>query len=204
MRRWQGHRERRRRDLVAAAVRTIQRLGPAVTMEDIAAEAGVAKPVLYRMFRDKAELYHAVGASVAEEQLIPALVAELSQRREPRAYVESMIDTYLRLIESEPELYRFVEHPTLGERVGESDLVRTYKEVIADHLAHVLDIALPGESRDATLTQSWARALVGMVHEAGDWWMDRRTMTREQLTASLTELLWSGVSAALRDNEPPR
>ena len=171
-------------------------------MDDIAAEAGVAKPVLYRMFRDKAELYHAVGASVAEEQLIPALVAELSRRRDPRAYVSAMIDTYLRLIESEPELYRFVEHPALDERVGESDLVRTYKEVIADHLARVLHGALPHERRDVTVTQSWARALVGMVHEAGDWWMDRRTMSRDELTASLTELVWGGVSGVIDDAEP--
>lgn len=195
LRRWEGHREQRRRELIAAAVRAIRRLGPTVTMDDIAAEAGVAKPVLYRMFRDKAELYRAVGSSVAGEQLIPALVAELSQRREPRAYVAAMIDTYLRLIESEPELYRFVVHPALDERAVEPDLVRTYKEAIADHLARVIESVLPAERRDTALTQSWSRALVGMVHEAGDWWIEERPMSRDALTAQLTDLMWGGVSS---------
>lgn len=203
LKRWEGHREQRRRDLIAAAVIAIKRCGPAVTMDDIAAEAGVAKPVLYRMFRDKAELYRAVGSSVAEQQLIPALVAELSQRREPRAYVAAMIDTYLRLIESEPELYRFVVHPALDERAVEPDLVRTYKEAIAEHLARVIDSVLPGERRDTTLTQSWARALVGMVHEAGDWWIEQRTMSRATLTAQLTDLAWGGVSSLFHVAEPP-
>ena len=193
-RRWAGHREQRRRELVAAAVSAIRRLGPTVTMDDIAAEAGVAKPVLYRMFRDKAELYRAVGSSVAGEQLIPALVAELSQRRDPRAYVEAMIDTYLRLIESEPELYRFVMHPVLDERDVRPDLVRTYKEVIADHVARVIASVLP-EGRDITLTHSWSRALVGMVHEAGDWWIEERPISRAVLAAQLTDLAWGGVSA---------
>lgn len=173
-------------------------------MDDIAAEAGVAKPVLYRMFRDKAELYRAVGSSVAGEQLIPALVAELSQRRDPRDYVAAMIDTYLRLIESEPELYRFVVHPALDERAVEPDLVRTYKEAIADHLARVINDVLPAERRDDALAYSWSRALVGMVHEAGDWWIEERTMSREALTEQLTDLAWGGVSALFRPAVPQR
>ena len=193
-RRWEGHREQRRHDLVAAAVRAIRRRGTSVTMDDIAVEAGVAKPVLYRMFRDKAELYRAVGSSVAEQQLIPALIAELSRRREPRAYVAAMIDTYLRLIESEPELYRFVVHPALDERAVDPDLVRTYKEVIADHLARVIDGVLPAERHDMALTKSWSRALVGMVHEAGDWWIEEGTMSRAVLTIQLTDLVWGGIS----------
>lgn len=202
LRRWEGHREQRRRELIAAAVKAIRRLGPSVTMDDIAGEAGVAKPVLYRMFRDKAELYRAVGSSVAGEQLIPALIAELSQRREPRAYVQAMIDTYLRLIESEPELYRFVVHPVLDERQVHPDLVRTYKEVIADHVARVIDSVLPGERDTTTLTQSWSRALVGMVHEAGDWWIEQRTMSRAVLAEQLTDLAWGGVSALFGTSEP--
>lgn len=204
LKRWEGHREQRRRDLIAAAVIAIRRQGAALTMDDIAAEAGVAKPVLYRMFRDKAELYRAVGSSVAEQQLIPALVAELSRRREPRAYVAAMIDTYLRLIESEPELYRFVVHPALDERAVEPDLVRTYKEAIAEHLSRVIGNVLPGEGRAPALTQSWSRALVGMVHEAGDWWIEQRMMSRAALTEQLTDLAWGGVSTLFDAAGPQR
>ena len=123
--RWAEHRQQRRQHMVEAAVHAIRRRGPAVTMDDIAAEAGVAKPILYRVFRDKAELYRAVGSRVAEELLIPALVAELARDRHPREHAAAMIDKYLRLIEAEPELYRFVVHPALDDRPVEPNLVGT-------------------------------------------------------------------------------
>lgn len=192
--RWDAHKAQRRKDMVVAAVAAIKRSGPAVTMEEIAAEAGVAKPILYRVFRDKADLYRAVGSTIAEEFLVPALVAEMSQRREPREYVAAMIDTYLRLIESEPQLYRFVMHPLLDEHPVENDLVRTYKEVIAGHLAGVISVAVPADRRSPGLQDAWAHALVGMVHEAGDWWMERGTVSRAELTDQLTGLIWDGLA----------
>ena len=51
--RWDAHRDQRRAELVQAAVRAIDQHGPDVTIADIAAEAGVSKPVLYRYFTDK-------------------------------------------------------------------------------------------------------------------------------------------------------
>jgi len=167
-------------------------------MDDVAAEAGVAKPILYRVFRDKAELYRAVGSRVAEELLIPALVLELSRDRHPREQAAAMIDTYLRLIEAEPELYRFVVHPALDDRHVTPDLVGTYKQVTAEHLTRVIGGALRAAGIDSGGAEPWAHALVGLVHEAGDWWIEHRTMTREDLTAYLTTLVWGGFADVYR------
>src|SRR5947209_3891593 len=79
--RWRGHREARRAQLVQAAVRAIRAHGPGVGMGVIAAEAGVTKPVLYRMFTDRADLYLAVGQHMAADfltRLAPAM-ADLEQ-----------------------------------------------------------------------------------------------------------------------------
>ena len=59
--RWEGHREQRRALLVAAAIEAIREHGPEVGMDAIAGYAGVSKPVLYRYFADKSELWLAVG-----------------------------------------------------------------------------------------------------------------------------------------------
>ena len=178
--------------MIEAAVRAIRRRGTAVTMDDIAAEAGVAKPILYRVFRDKADLYRAVGSRVAEELLIPALVAELERDRHPREHAAAMIDTYLRLIEAEPELYRFVVHPALDDRPVTPELVGTYKQAIAEHLTRVIGAALRQAGLDSGGAEPWAHALVGMVHEAGDWWIEHRTLSRADLAAYLTALTWGG------------
>src|SRR5918999_1941878 len=62
----------RRLDLLQAADRAIRRAGPAVSMDDVAAEAGVSRVVLYRYFGDKRGLYQAVA-----ERYVAELMAEL-------------------------------------------------------------------------------------------------------------------------------
>jgi len=55
-----ARRERRREELLDVADRVIQRRGVAVSMDEIASEAGITKPVLYRHFGDKDGLYEAL------------------------------------------------------------------------------------------------------------------------------------------------
>jgi AcrR family transcriptional regulator len=194
--RWAAHREQRREAMVQAAVNAIRRRGTDVTMDDIAAEAGVAKPILYRVFRDKAELYRSVGTAVAETMLVPALMAEMRSDRDSRQQAAAVIDAYLRVIETDPQLYRFVVHPALDDRPVSPELVRTYKQVIAEHLARLIGSRLRAGGLDSGAAEPWAHAVVGMVHEAGDWWLEHPTMSREELTAYLTDLVWGGFSAA--------
>lgn len=51
--RGQSATERRRRELLEAAERIVLRDGPDASMNAIAAEAGITKPILYRHFGDK-------------------------------------------------------------------------------------------------------------------------------------------------------
>src|SRR6187551_927331 len=77
--RWDGQRETRRAELVEAAVAAIDEHGPSASIAQIAESAGVSKPVLYRYFSDKDDLYRAVGHWGAEQvmqALVPTLVAD--------------------------------------------------------------------------------------------------------------------------------
>lgn len=53
--------EQRRRELLEAADRVVLRDGPKASMNAIAAEAGITKPILYRHFGDKGGLYRALA-----------------------------------------------------------------------------------------------------------------------------------------------
>ncbi|MEY2432610.1 MAG: hypothetical protein QOC92_2335, partial [Acidimicrobiaceae bacterium] len=46
--------------------------------------------------------------------------------------------------------------------------------------------------------------IVGMVHLAGDWWLERRTMTRAHLVDDITALLWNGLGGLAPRNPEPR
>ena len=62
-------REQRRAELLDAALRVIRRGEGRVAMEDIAAEAGISRPILYRHFGDATGLYGAVADDFCRELL---------------------------------------------------------------------------------------------------------------------------------------
>src|SRR5689334_16025722 len=66
-------RERRRQEMIDAAVDVVRRDGPMVSMEQIAAECGVTKPIIYRHFGDRDGLVMEIG-----ERFVDELVAEIS------------------------------------------------------------------------------------------------------------------------------
>ncbi|MQA83177.1 MAG: TetR family transcriptional regulator [Streptosporangiales bacterium] len=196
--RWHGHREARRAAMVEAAVCAIRRHGPNVGMDDIAAEAGVTKPVLYRHFVDKVDLYVAVGRRVAEE-LLERLTQQMRQQVETRGRVAAVIDTYLSSIEAEPELYRFVVRRPLVDHSVEHDLAADYATLVANHLGGIIDTTLREVGRDTGCAEPWGHGLVGLVQAAGDWWLEHRSMSRSDLTEHLTALIWSGFAHVLAD-----
>lgn len=190
--RWRGHREARRVELVDAAVEAIRAHGAGVGMEEIAAQAGVSKPILYRHFTDRADLWLAVSRRVTDE-LLAAMSSELIVDRPPRETISAVIDTYLALIERDTEIYRFVVHGSFADRGMSSDLVHAHMALMASEVARVLGDRLRGAGADPGGAEPWAHGIVGMVQAAADWWIDRRSMSRAALAEYLTAMISTGV-----------
>jgi AcrR family transcriptional regulator len=194
--RWAGHREQRRAELVESAIEAIQERGAGVSVASIAAAAGVTKPVLYRHFTDRADLQRAVSERAAK-MLLDRLLPELASRRDPIERIRAIVDAFLAAVEDEPELWRFVVHNPGGEQGAGADVVAHNLALIAGMIAAGLVDELRARQRDAGGAQAWAYGIAGMVYTAGDWWLQRRTMTRATLTDYLTELIWGGLSGVL-------
>ncbi|OON77303.1 TetR family transcriptional regulator [Streptomyces tsukubensis] len=193
----------RRRELLEAADRVVLRDGPGASMNAIASEAGITKPILYRHFGDKGGLYRAL-AKRHTDALLSALRAALDAPAEDRRQrVEATLDTYLAAIEARPQVYRFLMHPAEGVSPAEptpdstgdqgfdvgrhsAPLLRRLGEELAQVIAERVDLG-PGSEQ---LARVWGHGIVGMMHAAGDWWLGERPCTREQLVHSLADLLW--------------
>ena len=199
----QLRRAERRAEMVQAAIDAVRRHGPGVSVAEIAAVAGITKPVLYRHFTDRADLQRAVGQEAAA-LLMNRMAPELDPQREPAELIRGVIDAFLAGIEDEPELWRFVVHHPI-ERAPGAEIVDDAREQIARLLATLIGERLRGLGLDSGGAEAWAQGLVGMVQSAGDWWLERRTMSRAALTDYLTTLIWSGVSGVLTmaDAAPP-
>jgi AcrR family transcriptional regulator len=161
-------------------------------MEEIAAQAGVSKPILYRHFDDRADLWLAVGQRVHDE-LLTAMSSELIVERPPRETIAAVVDTYLALIEKDTEIYRFVVHGSFADRGMSSDLVHAQMALTASEVARVLGDRLREAGVDSGGAEPWAHGIVGMVQAAADWWIDRRSMSRTALVDYLTAMISSGI-----------
>jgi AcrR family transcriptional regulator len=189
--RWQAHRQTRRDELVSAAVEAIRVHGAGVGMDEIAATAGISKPILYRHFTDRADLWMAIARQVTAE-LLAAMSVQLTQDRPRRETIAAVIDTYLGLIEDDTEIYRFVVHGSFADRGTTTDLVHAHMALMAEQVARVLGDRLREAGVDSGGAEPWAHGIVGMVQAAADWWIDRHAMSRAALVAYLTALISSG------------
>ncbi|CAM5519199.1 TetR/AcrR family transcriptional regulator OS=Streptomyces tendae OX=1932 GN=GUR47_29620 PE=4 SV=1 [Streptomyces tendae] len=197
--------DRRRRELLEAADRVVLRDGPHASMNAIAAEAGITKPILYRHFGDKGGLYAALAVRHTDA-LLASLRAALDAPAERRQRVEATLDTYLAAIEARPQVYRFLMHPaeSAGSPGDQSEqgcphvgkhsapLLRRMGEELAQVIEERLDVG-PGTQQ---LARVWGHGIVGMMHAAGDWWLGERPCPREELVRTLADLLWGRLAEA--------
>ncbi|MGY2083267.1 TetR family transcriptional regulator [Blastococcus sp. SYSU DS0539] len=196
--RWDEHRRARRAALVDAAVVAVGKHGAGVGMDEIAAEAGTSKTVVYRHFADRSDLHVAVCTRVAE-QLLPALRAAMRRSDRPRDMLGAAIEAYLAFLEADPELYRFVVHGPPGASAADADdPITGLSDLVGDQAAALLAQALGGTGRDPVAAAPWGHAVVGLVRAAADWWLRAgRPMPRRDLAAHLTELAWAGLSGVV-------
>jgi AcrR family transcriptional regulator len=170
-------------------------------MDEIAAEAGTSKTVIYRHFEDKAGLYRAVAARI-DQRVVRKVGASLAAAAAPggdlRELIASTVDAYLSLVESDAELYRFVVRRPLVERPLTDDPVEETASQVVAQLTRVLASSLEAADRDPLPARIWALALVGSVQAvADDWLRSTERLSRARVVTALTELVWNGLCCAL-------
>src|SRR3954469_10867286 len=171
--------------LLEAADRVVRRAGSAATMNLIAAEAGITKPILYRHFGDKGGLYRALAARYTED-LLGRLRTALATRGGLAARTRATIDAYLTAVGEQPQVYRFLMERAAVEEPGVRGEVQGFVRRFGDELAAGIraEPALQGVDERRALV--WAHGIAGMVQAAGDWWLDHHEVPRDQVVEELT------------------
>lgn len=221
--RWTQHRLARRRALTEAAIAAIRRHGATVGMDEIAAVAGTSKTVIYRHLGDRLGLYLAVCEAV-DAQIMTDLGKALQPRsadvpgsdaaqqpgeppaadldalldRDIREVLVAVIDAYLHLVESDPEVYRFVVRRPLLPAPPASDPVAGLTDAIAETLSTIFARALRAAGRDSAPATTWAYGLIGFVRESADRWLSNTDRApREVITAQLADFATVGLAGVL-------
>jgi AcrR family transcriptional regulator len=176
--------------LTEAAMNAVRHHGPDLSIDDIAAFAGVSKPVLYDEFGGKLGIADAVAVVMAE-QFERSLWAYLSTSttidfgQAIRVAVESLIT----LITEEPTLYAFLVRSIRSSDRGFLDnaLVR----VIHDRATVLLRLMSPVVDQDviAVLTDG----LFGFLFAAVESWQVTRRPEKDELVDALASVISHGL-----------
>jgi AcrR family transcriptional regulator len=191
---WSGRPRERRAELVEAAVRAIREIGPTVSMEEMAREAGITKPILYRHFGDRAGLCRAIAECFAQ-RLARELAAARGGGPGTSQSEGRTIDAYLAFAERDAAVHRFLSRQTGLEG---SEVARTMDDFcgrLAAHIAEDYRALLLAAGRDPSAAEPWAHGVIGMVSAAAGWWLETGGMSRRQLRDHLVDLIWNGYRA---------
>lgn len=189
-RRWHQHKVDRRNELVDGTLEAVRRRGSNVSMDEIAAEIGVSKTVLYRYFVDKNDLTTAVMMRFAQTTLIPNMASAMSSSLDGFELTREIIRVYVDTVAAEPEIYPFV---FANSSASKSKAIADSEQIIARMLAVVLRRRMAHAGMDTGGVDAFAFHTVGGVQLATHSWMSNRRMTAEALTDYLTLLSWSAL-----------
>jgi AcrR family transcriptional regulator len=196
--RWTAHRAARRAEFVAAALRVLETHGPDLPMDAVAAEAGVTKPVLYRYFSDKAALVQELG-ELGTRMLIERLLPAINSDGPALARTREAVGAYFAVIDENPNLYWLLARHGPGEAGSDTDPLQYDKELIAAQLTAVFGDYLRVLGLDSGAAEPWAYGVTGLVQSTGEWWLQRRSMSRVHVVEYVTQLVWAALSGVLRD-----
>jgi AcrR family transcriptional regulator len=170
--------------------------GAEVSIDELAAGAGVSKPVLYDEFGDKLGVADAIAVVLADG-LVDTVVRELGRARQVdiTMAVDVVVRALIDLIEAEPELYSFLVRSFRMNDRGFLDnaLVR----VIHERAKIVFGLAAPGVDPDrmAVLTDG----VFGFVMAAVESWRSTRRPPKDDLVQTLALVIEQGLRAIAAD-----
>ena len=176
--------ERRALIAAAAAERFAERGYDATTLDEIAAAAGVTKPILYRHFGSKPELYMALLARHRDD--LPTFLSAAAEAG-PQPTVEAILDNWLAYARRNSHGWRML----FRDRGGDAEIaalreetMRRAREVLVAWLGSRPDSVVPAEELEPT-AEIIRAGLAGLVL----WWIDHPDVPREHLVAAASRIV---------------
>ncbi len=178
-----------RETLLTAAEHLIREQGPQVSLDAMAAAAGVTKPTLYRGVGGREQLVHVLAQRLAA-RMSEQVRRRVARARDPEDGLRLLVRGYLEIAARERHLYLYVTAGGASEdRVRQSllladDAARQFAERIAEYRR--------ARGADPQVATAWAYSLVGALHYVTLWWLRDQPMSIDRVTKQVTALFWSG------------
>jgi AcrR family transcriptional regulator len=180
----------RREQLVALGVEMFsERPFDEVSIDDIAAAAGISKGLLYHYFPSKRDFYVAVVRHSADEmQAITATDPALA----PVERLSAGLDRYLEYVDTHARGYATVLRAGIGSDPEVADVVEGVRSAMAGRILEDMPVQRPVSAAMRIAVRGW----VGFAEAASLEWLERRDLRRDELRDLLIRALAGAVEAA--------
>jgi AcrR family transcriptional regulator len=169
--RWREHRKKVRAEIVEAAFRAIDRLGPDLSVREIAEEAGTAKPKIYRHFTDKSDLFQAIGKRL-RDMLWAAVIPSIDFANDSvREIIRRTAEEHVNLVEEHPNVLRFFIQGRFPEQSETTTRTLNEGREITLAMAEMFNNELREMELDPRAFELAAYAAYGCAAAATDWWL---------------------------------
>lgn len=167
----------------------------AVKMDEIAAEVGVTKPLLYNYFGNKEQLY--ISCMERAGDSLTATVAEaVGKTDSPGDALGAGVHAFFSFLDSDRAAWAVLFDETLPRGGEVAERVADYRGEIIALVSGSLLAQVPEERRDAVRIEfeALSTALLGAAEALARWWL----RTEEISAAEAAELLVSTIEPGLR------
>lgn len=178
-----------REHVLDAAERVIRRDGAGSSLEAVAVEAGVTKPIVYDRVGGRADLADALAERLADRMVLATRTA-LAGETLSQTGLTRFIEANLRTVADHRELFLYVTGGTTEQTaIGRLSLA----ERSTTPLTKTLAVWRSGIQQDPGVAEAWAFGIVGMLQMVSQWWITQEDLSATEVAGQISELLWNGL-----------
>jgi AcrR family transcriptional regulator len=169
-----------------------------VSLDEVAARAGVTKPILYRHFASKEELYVKLLDEQAEAMERKGWDAAGNGAPTPIHVVRLIVDSVFQHLERTPFALRTLEfEPAPSPAIASAQQrVSTYvsREALSVLLALRPDLRTRDPAARAAL-EPYCAMIAGAQARAARWWLDNKHIERDEMVVRVVDFLEAALGA---------
>jgi AcrR family transcriptional regulator len=186
--------ERELQMLETARIMFAERGFAAVTMEELAAEVGVTKPLLYNYFGNKGRLYLACMEPAAEA-LVDTVAAAVAATDTPGAALRAGVHAFFIFVDADRDAWRVLFDETLPAGAEPARRAAEQRERLAALVAAAELERVPAERREAARIEieALSTAMLGAAEALARWWLRTDAMPAADAAELLVRTLERGL-----------
>ncbi|MCP3853825.1 MAG: TetR/AcrR family transcriptional regulator [Actinomycetia bacterium] len=186
----------RRRQLLDVAIKVFGERGfHNTSMNDVATEAGITKPVLYQHFASKRDLYAALLEAVGVE-LLDRIGEAVANATRPKEMVDLGFGAWFRFVAEEPAAFALLFSGDSRQDPEFALHVAGVEQQLADTIVGLLDIP----ELDREHRRLLAHGIMGISEAVTRNWLSLGATTdHEELARTTSALAWYGLRGAPQD-----